>query len=31
MRDTDDLQTTITLGPVNCADQTLSLELSNCG
>ena len=28
MRDTDDLQTTITLGPVNVIDQTLSLELS---
>lgn len=27
MRDTDDLQTTIDLGPVNRRDQTLSLEL----
>ena len=27
MRDTNDLQTTITLGPVNCVGQTLSLEL----
>jgi hypothetical protein len=27
VRDTNDLQTTITLGPVNCAEQTLSLEL----
>ena len=28
MRDTDDLQTTITLGPVNCQGQTLSLDLA---
>ena len=28
MRDTNDLQTTITLGPVNVIDQTFSLELS---
>jgi hypothetical protein len=28
MRDTDDLQTTITLGPVNRHDQALSLELT---
>jgi len=28
MRATDDLQTTITLGPVNTVDQALSLELS---
>jgi hypothetical protein len=27
MRDTDGLQTTFTLGPVNCQGQTLSLEL----
>ena len=27
MRDTNGLQTTITLGPVNCVGQTLSLEL----
>ncbi len=27
MRATDGFQTTITLGPVNCEDQTLSLEL----
>ena len=27
MRDTDGLKTTITLGPVNCQDQALSLEL----
>jgi hypothetical protein len=27
VRDTNDLQTTITLGPVNCVDQTLALEL----
>jgi len=27
VRDTNDLQTTITLGPVNCVGQTLSLEL----
>ena len=28
MRATDGLQTTITLGPVNCDDQTLSLDLA---
>jgi Uncharacterised protein family (UPF0236) len=28
VRDTDDLQTTITLGPVNCQGQTLSLDLA---
>ncbi len=28
MRATDGLETTITLGPVNCQDQTLSLELA---
>ena len=28
MRDVDDLQTTITLSPVNCQGQTLSLELA---
>ena len=28
MRDTDDLQTTITLTPVNRQDQTLSLEMT---
>jgi hypothetical protein len=27
VRETNDLQTTITLGPVNCAEQRLSLEL----
>ena len=27
MRDTDGLQTTITLGPVNCQAQSLALEL----
>ena len=27
MRDTDGLQTTLTLGPVNCQAQTLTLEL----
>ena len=27
MRDTDGLKTTITLGPVNCQDQALSLDL----
>ncbi len=27
MRATDGFQTTITLSPVNCEDQTLSLEL----
>jgi hypothetical protein len=27
VRDTNDLQTTITLGPVNCVDQALSLKL----
>ena len=27
MRDIDDLQTTITVSPVNCQDQRLSLEL----
>ena len=28
MRDTDGLQTTLTLGPVNRQDQTLSLDLA---